>query len=131
MANIVELAQAWLDAFPEGDFEAFPGKVSPDFVLRLPFVPAGVPSEFRGREVAQAALAGSAKGRSKLVFENVRILRTEDPELVVTTADAEAKMANGRTYRNSYVMLTRIRDGVVLEHVEYLNPLAVMESMGE
>lgn len=127
--DIVELARAWLDIFAEGDFDAFPGEISPDFVLRLPFVPAGVPSEFRGRETAQAALAGSAKSRSKLVFENVRILRTEDPDLVVTTADAEASMANGKIYRNSYVMLTRIRDGVVLEHVEYLNPLAVMEAM--
>ena len=27
------------------------------------------------------------------------------------------------------VMLTRIRDGEVLEHTEYLNPLAVMEAM--
>jgi len=129
MTDIVELARAWIEVFGEGDFDAFPGKVSEDFVLRLPFVPAGVPSEFKGREVARAALAGSAKGRSKLVFSNVRILRTEDPELVVTTADGEATMASGKPYRNSYVILTRIRDGMVLEHTEYLNPLAVMEAM--
>jgi ketosteroid isomerase-like protein len=129
MPDIVEFARAWLDCFGEGEFDAFPGKVAEDFVLRLPFVPAGVPSEFKGREAARAALAGSANGRSKLVFSNVRILRTEDPDLVVTTADAEATMASGKRYRNSYVMLTRIRDGLVLEHIEYLNPLAVMEAM--
>ena len=126
MTDIVALADAWLKCLPEGDFEAFPGTVSADFVLRLPFVPPGVPTEFRGREVAQAALKASAGGRGKLVFANKRILRTEDPDLVVTTADAEARMANGNTYRNSYVMFTRIRDGEVLEHVEYLNPLAIM-----
>lgn len=126
MTDITALADAWLQCLPEGDFEAFPGTVSPDFVLRLPFVPEGVPTEFKGREVAQAALKGSAKGRSKLVFTNKRILRTEDPELVVTTADAEARMANGNLYRNSYVMFTRIRGREVLEHVEYLNPLAIM-----
>jgi len=129
--DMISLVRAWLDTFPEGDFDAFPGEVSPDFVLRLPFMPPGAPTEFVGRDVAQAALAGSAKGRSKLVFHDVVILRTEDPELLLTTARAEAKMANGRTYRNAYVMLTRIRDGVVVEHIEYLNPLAVMESMAD
>lgn len=130
MSDIVKLAQAWLEHFADGDFDGFPGRVSPDFVLRLPFMPAGVPTEFRGRETAQAALAGSAGGRSPIVFSNVTILRTEDPELVVTTADGEATMASGKVYRNSYVMLTRIHGDEVLEHVEYLNPLAVMESMG-
>lgn len=129
MTDIAELARAWIEVFGEGDFDAFPGEVSEDFILRLPFVPAGVPTEFKGRETARAALAGSAGGRSKLVFTNVRILRTEDPELVVTTADGEATMASGKPYRNSYVIFTRIRDGVVLEHTEYLNPLAVMEAM--
>ena len=128
MTDIVELTRAWLDVFAEGEFDAFPGEISPDFVLRLPFVPPGVTSEIRGREKARETLRASSQRRSKLVFEDVSILRTEDPELVVTTASAQATMANGRIYRNDYVILTRIRDGVVLEHTEYLNPLAVMES---
>lgn len=130
MTDIVELMRAWMDCFGEGDFDSFPGTVSPDFVLRLPFVPAGVPTEFRGREVARAALAGSAQGRSRLCFSNVRILRTEDPELVIATADGEATMAGGKPYRNSYCILTRFRGDEVVEHTEYLNPLAVMAAMG-
>lgn len=131
MSDIIELTHAWLDVFPEGNFDSFPGKVPPDFVLRLPFVPAGVPGEFRGRDTARAALAGSAKGRSKLVFSDVVIRRTDDPELVLTTAKGEARMNNGRIYRNEYIMLTRIRGETILEHIEYLNPLAVMESMAD
>lgn len=131
MTDIVDLTRNWLKVFPEGNFDAFVGEVSPDFVLRLPFVPPGVPTEFRGREFAQRTLAASAEGRSKLVFGNVRILRTEDPEMVVTTCDGEAAMNTGRSYRNTYVMFTRIRDGVVLEHIEYLNPLAVTDASGE
>jgi len=125
----VELMRSWLGCFGEGDFESFAGTVSPDFVLRLPFVPAGVPNELRGREVVRAALSQHAKGRSKLSFDNVCIRRTDDPELVLTTCDGGAQMANGKAYRNSYVMLTRFRDGEAIEHIEYLNPLAVMEAM--
>lgn len=126
MTDLIALIAEWLEVLPGGSFESFSGEVSPDFVLRLPFVPEGVPSEFKGRDVAQAALQSSAKGRSPLVFTDKVIRRTEDPELILTTAHAEAVMANGKPYRNEYIMLTRIRDGVVLEHVEYLNPLAIM-----
>ena len=126
MTDLIELTAEWLQVLPEGNFEAFSGDVSPDFVLRLPFVPEGVPNEFKGRDVAQAVLRASAQGRSPLVFTDKIIRRTEDPELALTTARAEAVMANGKPYRNEYIMLTRIRDGVVLEHIEYLNPLAIM-----
>lgn len=129
MTDIVELVKAWLACFDEGRFDAFPGTVAPDFVLRLPFVPEGVPREIAGREAAQAALVASAATRSKIAFSNVRVLRTEDPELAVTTCDGEARMNSGKIYRNSYVMFTRIRGSEVIEHTEYLNPLAVMEAM--
>lgn len=131
MKDLIELTTEWLAVLPEGNFDDFSGEVSPDFVLRLPFVPDGVPSEFRGRDVAQAVLQASAKGRSPLVFTDKVIRRTDDPDLALTTARAEAVMASGRPYRNEYIMLTRIRDGVVLEHVEYLNPLAIMAASGD
>jgi ketosteroid isomerase-like protein len=89
-----------------------------------------VPNEIRGREAVRERLSQTAKARSKLVFHDVKVLRTEDPELLVTTARGEATMANGKRYRNRYVMLTRIRGDEVIEHTEYLNPLAVMEAMG-
>ena len=131
MADNVALMKAWLDIFAEGEFESFPGEVSPDFVLHLPFVPPGVASEIRGREKVLEVVRGAASRRSKLEFEDVRILRTEDPELLVATARGHATMADGRPYRNQYVFMTRIRDGVVLEHTEYLNPLEVMASTAE
>ena len=129
MNDIVELARAWIEHFAEGDFDDFPGEVAEDFTLRLPFLPPGLQNEFKGRETARAVLKKSAERRSRLVFEDVKILRTEDPELVVTTARAHADLDDGAIYRNEYIMLTRIREGVVVEHVEYLNPLAVADSM--
>jgi uncharacterized protein len=131
MSDIVELAAAWLDHFAEAEFERFPGTIAEDFVLYLPFVPPGVPHEIRGREKVRQVLQETAKGRSRIAFSDVKIMRTEDPELVVATANGEARMANGNTYRNSYVFFTRIRDGEVLEHTEYLNPLQVMAAAEE
>jgi ketosteroid isomerase-like protein len=128
MTDIIELTAAWLDHFAEGEFDKFPGTISEDFVLRLPYVPPGVPTEIRGREKVRELLLETAKGRSRINFTDIKIMRTENPELVVTTGNGEAKMANGNIYRNSYVFFTKIRNGEVLEHTEYLNPLQVMEA---
>lgn len=131
MTDIVELTAAWLEHFAEAEFEQFPGTISEDFVLRLPFVPPGVPNEIRGREKVRNLLLETVKGRSRINFSDVKIMRTEDPELAVSTANGEATMANGNVYRNSYVFFTRIRDGEVIEHTEYLNPLAVIAAAEE
>lgn len=131
VTDTVELMRLWLENFPEGDWDAFPGEISPDFTLYLPFVPAGVPNEIRGRENVRQRLIETAKGRSKLILSDIKILKTEDPELLVATAKGAATMTNGKPYRNNYVIFTRIRDGVVLEHTEYLNPLAILEAAGD
>ncbi len=131
ITDVVELVHRWLEVLPEGEFDQLPGQIAEDFVLRLPYAPPGVPSEFAGRSVAQKALSESAKGRSRLSFDNVVLLRTEDPELFVATASGGATMGNGKLYRNSYVIFVRIRDGVVIEHIEYLNPLNVIAAFAD
>jgi uncharacterized protein len=131
MDDIVALTNIWLDVLPEGEFDRFPGEVSPDFVLRLPFVPPGVPNEIRGREAVLEALRTTGKARGRLTFTDKVIRRTDDPELMMSTCKGSAQVNNGKTYRNEYIMLTRIRDGVVIEHTEYLNPLRVIEAFAD
>ena len=131
IADVVALARKWLEVMPQGEFDQLPGQVAQDFVLRLPFAPPGVPTEFVGRDTAQRALSESARGRSRLTLDNIVLLRTEDPELLVATATGSATMTSGKAYRNSYAIFVRIRDGQVIEHIEYLDPLKVMEAMGD
>lgn len=130
MTDNLALVHQWLKVMPEGRFDALPGKVAEQFVLRLPFAPPGVPEEFRGRAAAQAALSGSAKNRAPLVFTDLVVLRTEDPDLYVATANASTTMGNGKPYANSYVIFVRLEGGQIAEHTEYLNPLKVIEAMG-
>lgn len=131
ITDIVALARKWLDVLPEGEFDQLPGQIAPELVLRLPYAPPGVPTEFRGRDVVQQAMSASATRRSRLKLDNVVLLRTEDPELLVATATGGAVMNSGKVYRNSYVIFVRIRDGRVIEHTEYLDPLRVMEAWGD
>ena len=79
---------------------------------------------------AIAALGTLWKAKQSFVWHDVVIRRTEDPELFVTTARSEAVLLSGQHYANSYVILTRMRDRKVAEHVEYFNPLPVIEVFG-
>jgi ketosteroid isomerase-like protein len=130
MTDVIAVMREWLDLVATGPAEAWPGKVAADVVIRLPFAPPGVASELSGFDQAIAALSSVWSAKERFAWRDVVIRRTEDPELLVTTARSEALMRSGQAYANAYVMLTRIRDGKVVEHVEYFNPLPVLEVYG-
>jgi hypothetical protein len=109
-----------------GQFEAWAEIVDPDFVLRFPFAPPGVPEELRGL-MARDALVSSATSQERFEWKDVAMTATEDPELLVTTARSEVLLKSGGTYANRYVMMTRIRGGKIVEQVEYFNPLPILE----
>jgi ketosteroid isomerase-like protein len=124
---MINLIREWLDVVSSGPAEAWPAYATDDVTIRLPFAPPGVANELRGRTHAIAALSAHWKTKKSFVWHDVVIRGTDDPELFVTTARSEAVLVSGQDYANSYVILTRLRDGKVAEHVEYFNPLPVIE----
>jgi len=130
MTDLTELTRDWLDIIASGAFHAWAGKVAKDVVFRLPFAPPGVAAELRGFDHAQDVLRGVWSTKQSFAWRDVVIRRTEDPDLIVTTARSEAIVNPDTPYANSYVIFTRFRDGQVVEHVEYFNPLPVMELFG-
>jgi ketosteroid isomerase-like protein len=124
------LVRDWLDLVASGPAEAWAGRVAEDVVLRLPFAPPGVAGELRGKAAAIAALSPMWQGNARFDWRDVVVRRTEDAELLLTTARSEVLLRSGASYANSYVMLTRIRAGQVVEHVEHFNPLPVIAAFG-
>lgn len=130
MADITWLMRDWLDAVAQGPAEAWPALAAEDVVIRLPFAPPGVPDELRGRAQAIAQMTPVWQAKARFDWRDVVILRTEDPDLLVTTARSDVVLLSGQAYANSYVILARFRDGRVVEHVEYFNPLPVIQAFG-
>lgn len=126
MPDLIPLMQSWLDVIARGAVDEWPAIVSPDIVMRLPYSPAGINPELRGIDQACETIGGAWKMWKKFTWLDVVIRRTEDPELLVTTCRSEAPTVTGRHYANSYVIFTRFKNGLVVEHTEYFNPLAVM-----
>lgn len=130
MTDLAKLMREWLDVVALGPAEAWPDRAAEDVVIRLPFAPPGVASEIRGRSEAIAHMAPVWAGKQSFDWRDVKILATETPGLLVTTARSEVVLKSGQTYANSYVILTRFEAGKVVEHVEYFNPLPVIEAFG-
>jgi ketosteroid isomerase-like protein len=127
---MIKLIREWLDLVSSGPAEAWSTHATDDVVIRLPFAPPGVANELRGRSHAIEALSDHWQAKKSFTWHDVVIRGTDDPELFVTTARSEAVLVSGQHYANSYVILTRLRDGKVAEHVEYFNPLPVIEVFG-
>jgi ketosteroid isomerase-like protein len=130
MTDVIDLIREWFDMVATGPAEAWRARATDDVVIRLPFAPPGVANELRGLTQAVATLSAVWKAKQSFTWHDVVIRRTEDPELFVSTARSEAVLLSGQHYANSYVMLTRMRHGKVIEHVEYFNPLPVIEVFG-
>jgi ketosteroid isomerase-like protein len=129
MTDLIQLTREWLDMVAMGPADAWTGRVADDVLIRLPYAPPGVESELRGFKHARETLSHHWKTKKSFAWRDVVIRKTEDPELVVTTARSEVVLMNGQPYANNYIMLTRIRDGKIVEHVEYFNPLPIMEML--
>ena len=116
----------WMNILASGPADAWTGRVAEDVVLRLPFAPAGVATEVRGRDQAIALMSDHWGSIDSFEWQDVTTYRTEDEGLFVTTARSQVKFSSGFDYSNDYVVLTRLKDGQVSEHTEYFNPLRVL-----
>lgn len=131
MTDPIKLTREWMDLAAMGPAEAWVGKVADDVVVYLPFAPPGVEHVMHGFDLARATLGAHWKTKRSFAWRDVVIRRTDDPELVLTTARSEAILQSGQRYANNYIMLTRVRDGKIKEHTEYFNPLPVVEMLGK
>jgi ketosteroid isomerase-like protein len=130
MTDAKALIREWMDLMAIGPAEAWEGKASSDLRVTLPYAPPGVAAEMLGFEAARETLSRHWDSKQSFEWRDVVTKATEDPELYVTTARSEAVMTSGQRYANSYVMLTRVRGGMIVEHAEYFNPLPIVELLG-
>jgi ketosteroid isomerase-like protein len=119
----------WMNMLASGPAEAWKHRVADDVTIRLPFAPPGVTTEMHGAEQAIAIMTEHWALIEQFEWRDVVVLRTEDPELFVTTAKSHVLFRSGVRYENDYINVTRFRDGLVVDHAEYFNPLPVLNML--
>lgn len=99
--------------------------------VRHPFAPGGGPvlstrAELR-RHFAQAP--GRADGIQRFEPVIMHVHRTADPEVVVTEYRYEGS-ADGRPVFITNILVTRVRDGVIVESRDYADHIAAARAFG-
>lgn len=130
MADMKVLMREWLDLIEKCKFDEKADKVSRDIVLRFPYAAPGVSEEVRGFDAAKEYLERFIRSLKVFRWINVKSWLTDEPDLVLATSQSEAISGSGVDYANNYVFLVRFKNGQVIEHIAYSNPLPVTKSFG-
>ncbi|MCX4746325.1 nuclear transport factor 2 family protein [Kitasatospora sp. NBC_01287] len=97
---------------------------APDVVIEMPFAPAGVPQVSHGREELRARMKERAGLWSFTGVDGVRLHETGDPEVLVTEYQVHGTVtATGREFTFTYIMVVRVRDGLIASSRDYFNVL--------
>lgn len=101
---------------------------APDVVIEIPFAPPGIPQRSQGREELRARFKAAEGVLRWERTDNVLIHETADPEVVIVEYDIHGSLvASGRSIVSSYIMVVRVRDGLIVHSRDYGNPMGMEE----
>ena len=129
MTDKKQIVRRWLDVSALGPAEEWHELCSKNLVIRFPYAPPPVQRELKGFDTALATSSAHWNNMAKFEWQDVEIHATDDPDLFMTTARSETMTKGGYPYGNNYVLLTRFRDGKIVEHVEYFDPAHVIKML--
>lgn len=97
---------------------------APDAVVEIPFAPDGIPAVTRGRETMRARMEAAASLFAFDSVTDVTLHETTDPEVIVAEYRINGHLSSsGKQFSLTYVMVTRVRDGLIVSSRDYGNPL--------
>lgn len=104
---------------------------APDGVHTWPFAFPGLPRELSGQEQIREFFSRAAgSGRFEFhEFRDVVVHETTDPEVIIAEYDIHGRVTGtDRPFVFSYILVLRVRDGLIVSLRDYLNPLAMSEA---
>jgi ketosteroid isomerase-like protein len=119
------VVQAALDALNNGDAEGFLGSFADDLDFEMP---GSTPVSGHTRNLEEFIALVSNVG--SLVSEPITLRVTfflAAGEWVVTRADGHGVTNDGKDYDNRYCLLWRVRDGRIIEFVEFNDTQLIMD----
>ncbi|AQZ66860.1 unnamed protein product [[Actinomadura] parvosata subsp. kistnae] len=122
-ASAREVAERFLGVAAGGDLAALADLYSEDSVIELPFAPPGIPARFEGREGHRARFGRAATVVRHERVANVVLHESTDPEVVIVEYDLHGHvLSSGQPFTRSYVMVMRVRDGLIVHSRDYADP---------
>lgn len=100
---------------------------SPDAQQLIPYAPPGFPKRLEGAEAIFQQFSGLTAYFGQMRFPR-QIFVTEDPDFLFVKFQGNMEVKSGGKYENEYVGTFRLKDGKIVEYVEYFNPLVMAKA---
>jgi ketosteroid isomerase-like protein len=128
IASPREVAERFIRAAAANAWDEVADLYAPDAVIELPFAPPGIPGLFEGREGHRTRFKAVAPARRFTKVDPLVLHETDDPEVVVAEYTLHGTMTrSARPFAFSYVMVVRVRDGLIVHSRDYGDNLAGAE----
>ncbi|WP_371535713.1 nuclear transport factor 2 family protein [Streptomyces sp. NBC_00466] len=127
-----EVAERFLRVASDGTPDELADLYAENSVIEMPFgAQPGVPLQFEGREGHRARFRSFAPSIRVERIGLVALHETADPEVVIAEYDYQATaVPTGRSFTNRYIMVMRVRDGLIVHSRDYANPLGGAAAFG-
>jgi len=112
------------------DLDGFLELFAPDGRQLLPYAPAGFPDGFRGIAELDRAYRQLFRDYRQVRFPELSIEPMADPSRFLATYTTDILFADGRRYGNRYVATFTVRDGRIIEWVEWFDPITLQSQLG-
>jgi uncharacterized protein len=103
---------------------------APDVVVERPFASGGL-RRTEGIEVMRQGMAQAVDLYALEKVDNVVLYETGDPEVIIAEYDVHCRVvATQKAFVASFIMVLRVRDGLIVHSRDYNNPLTSAAAMG-
>ena len=129
-----EIVSRFLEAEAKQDVQGMADVLAEDIVFEMPFALPGLPDRVEGKGTVVEFLK-QFLGKERGMFTgwdiyNIRIYPGGDPGLFFAELDGQGVVAkSGYQYRQKYIILFRVSDGLISHWREYLNPTPLREAL--
>jgi ketosteroid isomerase-like protein len=120
-ANL-QILQAYFRYQAEKNLDAWFELWSADGVFVIPYAPEGFPDRIAGRSQLEPLYRKLFEGYGELRYHDLYIRPLLDPNSFVATWVTDVELLAGGRYVNKLIALFELREGKIVEYVEYFDP---------
>lgn len=125
-----ETVERMLQTSIDNAWDEFADLYAEDVVIEMPFTPTGERVRAVGREGLRERVKSFGSIRQLTKLDNLVVHETTDPEVVIVEYDLHGQFRDQAPFVLSYVMVVRVRDGLIVSSRDYGNPVTTARAMG-
>ena len=111
------------------DLDAFVETLHDDIILYTPYAPSSFPSKTEGKQGVLEIWKNLFDNFGELLIPQYKVYQTDEEGYYMATWEVDIETPTGKRYQSSNIGTYRMKDGKIIEYVEFFNPLRFGKAM--